>query len=105
VGEVVEAPVAVVVVQGVGVVGEVSLEQVEMTVQVVVAHGHAHSGLLDSVITKGHTAKHAFLAEGAVAVVHEQQTGRGIAGHVDIGPTVFVKISGNNGHTVGVRAA
>ena len=42
----------------------------------------------------------ALLGECAVVVVAEEQAGRGVAGHVDVGPAVVVEIGGDGGQSV-----
>ena len=74
-----------------------------MPVGVVVADADAHAGLLAAILAERDAAQHAFLAERAVVVVHEQQAGRRIAGDVDVGPSVFVEIGGDDGHAVARR--
>ena len=102
---VVEVPLAVVVVEAVGVVGEMRLEEVEVPVEVVVADPHPHPRLLRAVLAERDAPQDALLAERSVMVVDEQQAGRGIAGDVDVRPPVFVQIGGDDGHAVALVAS
>ena len=61
------------------------LEEIKVTVEVVVADADAHSGLLFAVVAKSHAAQDALFAESAVVIVHEEQAGSGVAGDVNIG--------------------
>ena len=73
--EVIEVSLAIVVIKAVGILRKVSLEQIEMAVQIVIAHSDAHSGLLHAVIAERYSAHYAFFPERSVMVIHEQQTG------------------------------
>ena len=102
-GDVVEIAFAVVVIEHVGVVGEVRFEEIEVTVEVVVADADAHAGLLFAVVAEGHAAQDALFAESAVVIIHEEQAGGGIASDVNIGPAVFVEVGGDDGHAIALR--
>ena len=104
-GEVVEVSLAVIVIKAVGVLGEVGFEQIEMTVEIIVANADAHSGLLHAVIAEGYAAEHAFFPKRSVMVVHEEQTWGGIARHKDVCPAVFVEIGSDYGHPVALGCA
>ena len=52
---------------------EMRLEDVEVAVQVVVAHRNPHAGHLFAVGTDCHSAHQTFFAESAVMVVQQQQ--------------------------------
>src|SRR5436190_23910223 len=79
--DVVEVAGAVVVIEAVRIVGKVRLEEIEVSVQIVVPDSDAHSRLLAAVLTQRDAAQHTLFAKGAVVIVHEQQTRRRIAGH------------------------
>ena len=72
-----------------------------MSVQVVVADPNSHAGLLRPVVAEGDAALHAFFAKRAIVIVHEQQTGSGVARHVDIRPAVLIQIGGDYSHAIG----
>ena len=59
---IVEVPLAIVAIAHIGVVGEVGLEDLETPVEVVVAHCHAHSRLLQAVFAQGRAALEGLLA-------------------------------------------
>jgi len=86
---------AVVAVQRVGVVREMTFEEIDMAVEVVVAHADAHAGLFDAVIAKSRAALETFFAECAVAIVHLQKAGGGIAGYKYIRPAILVEVGGH----------
>ena len=88
-----EGAVAVVVIEVAGVVGEVGFENVEPAVAVVVADGHAHSGLLVAVLAVGASGHDGDIGEGSVVIVAEQNAGLGIDRDVNIRPAVVVEIS------------
>src|SRR4051794_14898096 len=71
-----------------------------MAIEIVVADADAHAGLLLAVFAEGDAAHHSFFAEGAIVIVHEEEARRGIAGDVNVGPAVLVKVGGDNGHAV-----
>ena len=74
-----------------------------MPIQIVVSDSYAHACLLHAIVAQGHAAQDAFFAKRSIVVVHEEQAGRGIAGNVDVGPTVLVKIRSNHRHAIRLR--
>ncbi len=90
----------VVVVEVLGVVGKVALHQVSPAVVVVVGEVRAHARLLLALAAVGNSRLHADVGEGAVAVVVVKRAGRGIVGHVDVGPAVAVIIAPHHAQTV-----
>ena len=94
---------AVVAIQHVGVVGEMRLEDVEVAVEIVVADGDAHAGLLHPVLAQRDAALERFFAERAVVLVAKEPARRRIAGDVDVGPAVVVVVRGHGGHRVRAR--
>ena len=88
-------------VEAVGVIGEVSFENIDVAVQIVISDANPHARLLGTVIAKRHAALHAFFAERAVVVVvHVEQAWRGIGGNVDVGPAVFIEVGSDDRHAI-----
>src|SRR6266849_10847885 len=77
-----------------------TLEKIQMAVEVEVADAHSHAGLFDAVVAQGRAAFQAFFAEGSVAIVHQQKTGARIASDENIRPAVIVEIGRNRGQAV-----
>ena len=102
-GEVVEIALAVVAIQDVRVVGEMRLEDVEIAVEIVVADGDAHAGLLQAVLAQRDAALERLLAERAVVLVAEEPARRRVARDVDVGPAVVVVVRGDRRHRVRAR--
>ena len=71
-GEIAEGAVAVVVVEVAGVIGEVSLEDIEPAVAVVVGHADAHAGLLVPIVVVGAAGHYGDIGKRPVMVVLEQ---------------------------------
>src|ERR1700721_2492878 len=90
--DVCQPALAVVLVKHAGVVGEMRFQNPERAVQLVVAHADAHPGLLGAIFAQRAAALQSFFGEGSVVAIPEKQTGRGIAGDVDVGPAVVIKI-------------
>jgi hypothetical protein len=67
---------------------------------VIVADGQSHACLFLAVLAIGNAAHSAFFAECAVVVVHEEQAGTGVAGDIDVRPSIVVEIAGNRGQAV-----
>src|SRR4051794_41276058 len=84
-------------VEGSGVIGEVGLEDVEVSIPVVVADGGTHAGLLAPVLVEGDACVGGAIGEGPVMVVAVENGGRGIAGHVDVKPAVLLGVHGGTG--------
>ncbi len=75
-------------------------QDVEIAVQIVVADAQSHAGLLHAVFVQGHSAFQANLGKSSVVVVFEKKAGGGVAGNIDVGPAVVVKIGGGGSHAV-----
>src|SRR6516164_8079035 len=97
---VVKVALAVVSIQTIGVIRKMGFEEIQMPIQIVVSDSHAHACLLHAIVAQGHAAQDSFLAKRSIVVVHEEQARRGVAGHVDVGPTLFFKIRSNHRHAV-----
>ena len=76
-------------------------DDVEVTVEIVVADADAHPGHLLAIGADGDAAHQPFFAERAVVVVQQQQTLRGVAGHEEIWPAILIDVEGNGGEPVG----
>ena len=66
-----EGSVAVVVIQVAGVVGKISLENVEPSVAIVIGHADAHARLLVAIFAVRHAGNHRHIRECAVMIVSE----------------------------------
>src|SRR5579859_4337898 len=72
-----------------------------MSIQIVIPDANAHTGLLHAIIAQGRASQYSLFTKRSITIVHEQQTGSGIAGDVNVLPSVFIKIRGNDSHAVG----
>ena len=93
-GDIVKLAVAGVAIEGLALVRKVDAENVEPAVSVVVGRGEPHAGQRAAVFVESHAAQHGLFEKRAVALVDEQQRGRLVAGHVDVGPPVVVEVLG-----------
>src|SRR5207302_1856989 len=91
--EIVEGPVAVVVIEVVRVVGKICYHQVQPAVVVVIAKIHTHAGLLASVSAEGDSGGHAHFGESPIPVVVVEKTGGRIVGHVEVQLAVVIVVS------------
>ena len=82
------------------VVRKVSLENIQKAVAIEVACRHTHSCLFAAVFVVGDAGLPGDLLKALAGQVVIVQVWRGIAGHVDIGPPVIVKIRDQCGETV-----
>ena len=57
--------------------------------------------MLHAIVAQGRTPQHAFLAKSSVTIVHKQKTWSGVAGNIDVLPSVFVKIRRYDSHAIG----
>ena len=78
------------------------LEQVEVPIEIVVPDTDAHARLLGAVFADRAATLESFLSECAVMVVAEQKTGTGIAGEIDVRPSIVVEISHHRAQAVAV---
>src|SRR5580704_9930870 len=90
-----ELSLAVVVVKARSLVLKVGLENVKMAIEIVIRHADPHTAQQTSVAAQGYAAKQSFFAEGAVMVVHQQITRRGVASDENILPSILVHIKSN----------
>src|SRR5258708_39356985 len=74
--------VVIIVVEIVGIVGEIGFYDVRPAVMIVVGGVDAHAGLLTAIRTVSHTCFGAHLCEVAFAVVVVEQARRGVVGYV-----------------------
>src|SRR5262249_42351750 len=100
-GHIVKITLAVVAVKHIGVVGEVGLEDVEICVEIIIAHRNAHACLLDTVFAQGHSAFQCLLPESAIGLVDEEPTRSRITCDINVGPAIIVIIGSDHGHRVG----
>lgn len=77
-----------------------SREQIQVTVKVIVAHTDAHSCFFHPVIAERNTADYIFLMKRSIPLVHQQEACHRITGDKNIGPGVFIKVCGNDRHTM-----
>src|SRR5208337_1276204 len=75
-----------------------------MPVEIVIANPHPHARLFFSIVTESYPPQYSFFAECSVMVVHEKQAGSGIAGDVNIRPSVFIQIRCHHGHAIAWRS-
>ena len=101
VGVVFKGAVAEVLVEGIGVAGEVGFDDVEQAVAVEVTDGDAHAGLGFAIGRVGDAAFDGFVLEGAVALVAIEGGGGGVVGDIDVGPAVVVEIGDGYREAVG----
>ena len=87
-------------VENVGVIREVRLEKVQMSVEVIVANRNPHPRLFFSVVAEGYASQHSLFAERSIMVVHEEQTRSGIASNINVWPAVFVQIRRHHSHAI-----
>src|SRR5204863_6724860 len=91
-GHVAKRSIAIVLRESMGVGAEMRFEDIEMSVVVVIANSQTHAALLTPVLVQRYPGLETALRERAVVIVAEEQAGRGVAGHVDVGPAVAVEI-------------
>src|ERR1700745_150436 len=82
----------VVVIESVGVIGKVGLDDVGPAVVIVVGGIHAHAGLFAAIRTIGDPGSHANFAEAALAIIVVKQAGGRIVGHVQVETAIPVVI-------------
>src|SRR5579875_955163 len=75
-------------------------QQTRASVQRQVARANTHARLLIPFATHSHAAIKTLLAERAVAIVHQQQTRRGVAGEEEVRPSIVVEVCCHDRHPV-----
>ena len=76
------------------------LEDVQVAIGVVVADGEPHASLLLPILVERDSDLQTSLGERAIAIVAEQEAGRGVAGDVNIRPAVTIEIGGDGGERI-----
>src|SRR5580698_3222492 len=99
-----EFALSIVFVKHTGVVGEMSFENAECSIQLIVSDADAHTRLLGAVFAEGDAAFESFFEKCSVVPVAEVEAGCGIASHVNIGPAIAIEIRGDSGESVGAHA-
>src|SRR5262249_8490433 len=88
-----EFAVPVIVVEVVGIVGEIGFRQIRPTVIVVVSEVHAHAGLFPSICAVSNAGSDPDLSKSTLAIVVVKQAGRRIISNVNVVATVLVVIA------------
>ena len=96
-----EFSLAIVAVEASGLVYEVGLHQVDVTVEIVVSDPDSHAAEWFARAAEGDAAQQSLFAKRAIVIVHQKKTGRGVAGHEDVLPAVLVGVEGDRGKAVG----
>src|ERR1700730_14915135 len=102
-GDIVEVSFSIVAVKDIGIVGEVALEHVQVSVEIVVANSNPHAGLLQAVFAQSNATLQALFAKCTIMLIAKEPTGRGIAGYINVGPTIVIVVRGDCGH--GIRTS
>src|SRR5579863_67088 len=71
-----------------------------MASEIVISDPNAHARLFHAVFVKRYAAQNTFLPKRPIMVVHEEQTGSGIAGDKNIRPAVFVEVGADRSHAI-----
>src|SRR4029077_10238078 len=92
IGDIVERAVAIVAIQGRGIVGKISLENVQLAVAIEIGDGGTHAGLRAAVFIEGRSGGDGNVGEGSIAIVVIQNAGSAVASDKNIRPAIVVKI-------------
>ena len=98
--DVFEVAIPKVSIKRIRVAGEIGLEDVQISVAVVVGRRGAHARLLAAVLVHCESAHEPRLFKCPVAFVVKEQTGRRVAGDIKIGPAVIIEVAGQDGESV-----
>src|SRR6185369_7289130 len=99
-GNVIKCSLPRISIEGRSITGEVSLEDIQPPVMVVVRRCYAHPSLWLAVDTQAATCLDANIRESSILVVVVQRCRSRIVGYVDIRPAIIVKIDGQYAETV-----
>ena len=87
-------------VKSIVVVVEVSNEQVEFAVMIIVAQRDSHTSLLATVLINCRTRGKGNVLEGSVAIVVIKKVWRRIVCYIDVYQAIAVKIAGNHAQPI-----
>src|SRR5438034_4419816 len=99
-GGVLKVRLSIVTIKNVPIIGEVRLEDIEVPIQIIIAHCDAHARLRQAVVVQGHAPQKALFAKRSIVVVHEKKARSGIASDVNVRPAIFIKIGCYHRQTV-----
>src|SRR5262245_5653178 len=95
-----ERIVPVIPIQGIVLIGEVRLEQVQLSVVIEVGNCDAHAPLLAAVAIDGSARNEADLLEGTVSIIVVQEGRRRIIRDIDIDESIFVEVTADHSQPV-----
>src|SRR5262249_8436591 len=95
-----ERVMAVIAIEGIVLIGEVSLKQVQPAVVIEVGNSDAHAPLLAAIPVDGSARNEANLFEGTVAVIVVKEGRSRIIRNVDINEAVFVEIAADHSQPI-----
>ena len=98
---VLEISAAEIVIERRSVAGKIGLDQIEITVEIVIGGGDAHPGLWLAVGAESAARFQRNVSEGAVFFVLIKSARGRIVGDINVGPTIVVEIGGQHAKTVG----
>src|SRR5258708_7299506 len=93
---VVESPVSIVMVKIRRLIRIVRLNNVQPTIAVIIADGHAHAALHSAVLVHRATDFPPNLLEGSVPSIVIEAAGHRVTSHVNVRPTVVVEVGSRN---------
>src|SRR5580704_9069005 len=99
--DVVKIAFAIVAIENIGIVGKVSLEGVEIAIEVDIPNCYPHTSLLQSIFAERDAAFESLLAKSAIVLITKQPARSGITGDVNVGPAVVIVIGCNACHGIG----
>ena len=97
---VIEITLPIVVVKDVGVVQKMRFEKVKMSVQIVIADPDSHARLLHAIFAQRYASQTPFFTKCSISIVHEQETGSGIGGDVDVLPTILIEVGRDHSQAI-----
>src|SRR5215470_2740952 len=92
VGHVRKRAIPVIVIKSRRVIGKVGLEDVQLSVPVVIRNRCAHASLLTSILVVGYATHDGCIGEGSISIISVENVGCAVAGDIDVGPAVIVVI-------------
>src|SRR6202162_2768339 len=96
---------ALIVVERRGVAGEIGLDQIEVSIQIVIRRGNPHAGLRLSVRAQGTPRFHGDVFQRSILFFVIESAGSRVISHVNIRPTVIIKIGSEHAQSISpVRA-
>ena len=76
------------------------LEDIDVSVEIVISRSDAHTGHLLAIAAHRHSTDQGLFAECSIVIVHKEQAWRGVGRNQDVRPAVFIHVERHCGKAI-----